>query len=404
MTSTDLRKADLAQLAAALEDQRTRAIDLVTPAKSITFDMADLRVEGAPPAITEAGVTDPNGVYRPTVVADEGIADRLGIPLRYLRRMRAEDPELYDANVNSWLLRDNGSCLLRLLRGDEATETRGVLRAVLSDRFRAIDNLDVLLATLQGMRDAGVELGPGDIHADLTDRRMYVRVVCPQVSVYAPDLLAGYRSPFDGRDVGNGWTPERVARAAQGEGKAHAAGSEPIIFAGFVITNSDVGNGAFTITPRLTVEICGNGLTVTADAMREVHLGAKLSDTGIVKWSQTTARKNLELITSQAADAVAAYLNRDYVTAKVTQMQQAAGVPVQDAPAVITAVSKKLGFTEEQQTNILNHFIAGGQLTAGGVMQAVTSAAQLVADGDIAHAMESASLPALELAAAAARR
>ena len=47
----------------------------------------------------------------------------------------------------------------------------------------------------------------------------------------------------------------------------------------------------------------------------------------------------------------------------------------------------------------LAHFIRGGQLTAGGVMQAVTSAAQ-DADPDTAYEMEAAALPALRLAAA----
>ena len=34
------------------------------------------------------------------------------------------------------------------------------------------------------------------------------------------------------------------------------------------------------------------------------------------------------------------------------------------------------------------HFIRGGQLTAGGVMQAVTSVAQTLDDADAAHEME----------------
>lgn len=182
MTTTNLRNADLAQLAAALENQRTRAIDIVMPAKQIRFDMADLLLEGVAPVIGDGGVTDANGIYKPTLVGDEGIAEKLNIPLRYLRRMRAEDPELYDRNANAWLSRDGAAYLLRLLRSDEATETRGVMRAMLSDRYRTIDNLDVLLATLQGIRDAGVPLGPGDIQADL---RMFV---------YHADLTAAERA------------------------------------------------------------------------------------------------------------------------------------------------------------------------------------------------------------------
>lgn len=381
-TPTDtLRNADLAQLAAALNDQRTRAVDLVIPARDIRFNGAALDLTGLDPVITDDGVTDPNGRYTPTMVGDEGIATKLDIPLRYLRRMRENDPGLYDANVNTWLSRSADSYLLRLLRGDDATETRGVLRAWLSDRYRTIDNFDVLLATLQGIRDSGMPIGEGDIQADLTDRRMYTRVSCPAVSAMAPELLHGYRSPFTG-ETGT---------------------DNPTVFAGFVITNSETGNGAFSIVPRLVVQVCSNGMTITKDATREIHLGSRL-DTGVVRWSPETLRRNLALVTSQTADAVATFLDRDYLVVKLAELEQAAGVPVKDAPAVITAVSKKLGFTEDQQTSILNHFIAGGQLTAGGVMQAITATAQTVDDGDTAHALEAAALPALELAAAASAR
>jgi hypothetical protein len=49
---------------------------------------------------------------------------------------------------------------------------------------------------------------------------------------------------------------------------------------------------------------------------------------------------------------------------------------------------------------ILAHFIRGGQLTAGGVMQAVTSVAQTLDDADAAHEMESQAVRALDIAAA----
>jgi hypothetical protein len=37
-------------------------------------------------------------------------------------------------------------------------------------------------------------------------------------------------------------------------------------------------------------------------------------------------------------------------------------------------IGARLRYTEVQQKEILDHFIAGGSLTAGGIMQAVTSA------------------------------
>ena len=48
----------------------------------------------------------------------------------------------------------------------------------------------------------------------------------------------------------------------------------------------------------------------------------------------------------------------------------------------------------------LTHFIRGGDVTAGGVLHAVTSVAQTLPDADAAHEMEGLGLRALEIAAA----
>jgi hypothetical protein len=146
------------------------------------------------------------------------------------------------------------------------------------------------------------------------------------------------------------------------------------VFAGFEFTNSEVDNGRFTITPRLTVRICGNGLTITADALSKVHVGARL-DEGVIKWSRDTEARARELVTAQSRDAVEHFLNPQYIQEKVADIEAKASRPVTDAPKTVELVSKALSFTPAQQTTILDHFIKGGQLTAGGILQAVTSAA-----------------------------
>jgi hypothetical protein len=51
-------------------------------------------------------------------------------------------------------------------------------------------------------------------------------------------------------------------------------------------------------------------------------------------------------------------------------------------------------------TGKLAHLIRGGEVTAGGVMHAVTSVAQTLDDADTAHEMESLAVRALDIAAA----
>lgn len=408
------RNATLPDLADVLKAQHGRKVDVVAPASKIRSEQGVWVVEGADAVIDADGVTPADGRYRPTDVADDGLSDKLGIPRGYLRRMRDERVDLYDANVNGWLHGSNpyivgpeGDPRNRpatppdprsfLLRGFKSDNGEGIARAFLSDRYRIVDNLDVLMAALSGVRDAGVDVEVDG--CDLTDRRMMVRVSCPQIRAYAPDLLAGYRSPFDGRYVAGAWTPERVADARAREGRDYAPGeAEPVVFAGFVISNSETGGGAFSITPRLTVEVCRNGLTVTADALREVHLGGRM-DEGVVRWSEETQRKSLDLVTAKARDAVATFLDVDYVRGKVAEISAQASAPVDKPEDTVRHVAKTLQFGEQAADAILGHFIAGGQITAGGVMQAVTSWAQTLDDAEQAADAEAGALDALALAA-----
>ncbi|MHA6781990.1 hypothetical protein ACVGOW_13510 [Pseudonocardia saturnea] len=53
----------------------------------------------------------------------------------------------------------------------------GIAHALLSDSYRVVNNLDVLMAVLEGIRTAGVEV---DItRCDVTERRMYLKVRAP---------------------------------------------------------------------------------------------------------------------------------------------------------------------------------------------------------------------------------
>ena len=297
----------------------------------------------------------------------------LGIPAGYLRRMREQQPALLDANINTWLSEaPQRRFLVRTLRGEDGGP--GIARAFLSDSYRIVDNLDVLLAALAGIKASGAATQV--VGCDLTERRMYILVQSADVAVHAPALLAGYRSPFTG-----------------------ASGADnPLVFAGFVISNSETGNGSFSITPRITVQVCSNGMTITRDALREIHLGSRL-DEGVIRWSAATQQTALDLVTRKATDAVTTFLDHAYINRTLSAIQDQAGVRIHDVPATIEHVSKELRFTESQAQTILDHFIDAGDRTAGGILHAVTSTAQTLPDADDAHTLERHALRAMTLAA-----
>jgi dsDNA-binding SOS-regulon protein len=372
--TTLARNANLATLVQVLREGQASRLDVVAPVGAIRAEGANLVLTGTDVQLTEEGVTTTDGIYRPTAICDDGLADKLGIPPGYLTRMRNLHPDLFDQNVNGWLQHPSNAdrkFLVRALRSDETG--LGVGRAFLSDAYKPIENLDVLMSVLEAVKAAGVRV---DIHsADLTDRRMYVKMLSPEVTALAPTLLARYRSPFNG----------------------NTGADNPVISAGFTVSNSEVGHGAFMIAPFLMVQVCSNGMQLNAAGIRAQHLGGKL-ELGPIQWSDETQQKNLELIAAKTRDAITAFLNPEWVQTQVNLIEAKAATKVADVNDTIEHISTKLRYNEAQQNDILAMFIAGGDVTTGGVMQAVTASAQNQGDADVAAAMEGDALRVLELA------
>jgi len=387
---TQLRNVNLATLTELLRSQHEVKVDEVVPASRLKYVNGRLHIVNGAYLIDESGVTEHDAVLNPTPIFEDGLAERLDIPIKYLRRLRSTgqivtltnadhgtdiDVALLDANVNGWLQsQGNKKYLVRSFRNDDPN-TVGLARSINSGRYGAIDHLDAITAALLGAKQAGVDPSSLQIVGDLSERRFRLRISAPEIAVHAPDVVERYR--YAGR-----------------------AGYEyPIVFAGVEIANSETGLGAFSTTPRIVFQVCDNGATVARDVVRSVHSGAVL-DEGIVTWSADTQRKALELITAKSRDAIAKFLDVDYVKHVLDEIREYVGVPVNDAVATIERVGKAHLFSEEEQASILDCFIQGGDLTAGGVFQAVTAAAQNVGDPDRAAEFEAVALDVLVTAAA----
>lgn len=151
------RNASVEDLVALLREQQARKVDVVAPASAIRAEGGLIVLDGTEPVLGPDGVTMTAGTYRPTDGCDGGIADKLGIPAAYLKRMRTSRPGLFDANVNGWLAGDDRSFFVRCLRGGDGQA--GVARAWLSDGYKPIDHLDTLMAVFDGIRAAGAGAG-----------------------------------------------------------------------------------------------------------------------------------------------------------------------------------------------------------------------------------------------------
>lgn len=231
----------------------------------------------------------------------------------------------------------------------------GIARALLSDSYKTIDNWDVCITILDIIRKyPGIQLQA----ADITDRKFYMRFIDPSIEHQAPGLLRNYKN-------GN-----------------------PGIVAGFVISNSEVGEGAFSIAPRALVLACTNGITRWDEKLRKVHLGSKM-DHGYINWSNMTKQKNLELIQSQTADAISQWLSTDYLqnlTAWLTDIKQ---IKIQYPIDCTKNICKELKFDDAITERVISHYFHDGDHSALGIAQAVTHASLSFENADMQYESES---------------
>jgi hypothetical protein len=164
--------------------------------------------------------------------------------------------------------------------------------------------------------------------------------------------------------------------------------------AGIVISNSETGGGAFTITPELVVQICTNGLTIKKDMIRKTHLGSKL-DEGLTKISDETRRLNLQLVASQVKDAMDTFLDAGYLNRVLRQLEAGSDETIDDVEKTITEITTRPAFTKADAKGLLAAFMDGGDRTRGGLVNAITAYSQSPEiDADRAYEMDADALVA----------
>jgi hypothetical protein len=377
LIATMRHERDRAKISERLVAIAEARVDIVAPQASVRVNAVanTARLFTTTPVITASGVHPAGKIeaaLNRTSFAD--FANRLGIPLQYLDRIiGAGHGDLASININTLTRRDDRKAFYRFLN----VEDEWLLRAVVSDTYRPIDNLDLLVAVAQGMSNADQSLDDAEVEVDWTMDRFRMRVAIPSVAVVAPDLFGDYRMPFTMDQ-----TRDMHAPPSPGE-------VPPVLWAGFEFSNSETGGGAVVVAPRAMVLRCRNGLTETRDVLRKIHAGERLEE-GMIAWSEETRRLSLELLTSEIADAVKTFADVDYLHRIVERMRRAKGVEVERPTESVQVLGTALGFTETQTRNVLDCFMRGGDSTVLGLGQAVTAAAQLAENTDTQADMEAA--------------
>lgn len=272
------------------------------------------------------------------------IGERVGIPVKYMRKMAEEAPQLLAVNVNHWFKETSERRMVRTL--DDR------VRAFLSDKYQRIDNFDVANTVLPVLREVpGLKI----LSTEVTEHRLYIKA---------------------------------STSAVTGEIKSRRVGD--IVEAGVMISNSEVGLGAVNVSPFAHFLACLNGMT-REGGKRWNHIGRRAAeqDNPYVLLSDEALKADDRAQLLMIRDTLKSALNQDIFNKWLGKIQGLTEQHIQgDVPKAIEVLSNDFGLTQGEQQFVLRHLIEGGDLSRYGVLNALTRTAEDVESYDRATDLE----------------
>ena len=285
---------------------------------------------------------DAEHTFNTTPIFQRQLGARLKINANYWDKMVAEAPDLLATNANYWLERSQERRMIRTLADDEGGI--GLARAVLSDRYKRIDNEQILQEVLPALGNIpGLQI----TDCELTEHRMYIKAITPRI---AGEIKVGDQ-----------------------------------VQAGVVISNGEIGNGSLSVSPLVFRLVCLNGMVIPDGKFSAIHVGRKAEEGSAYElYTDETRQADDKAILLKARDVANGIFNQDYFDKLLLPMREAASdfAQTKRPDKAVEVLSETYGFNEEEQVSVLTHLLQGGDMSRWGFANAVTRAAQDVPSYD----------------------
>ena len=349
----------LANLLQRVQAQSARKQDLIanTGALQVATAMAPDE-KNYTSVILEGSGGEPTQIFRANSVAFDQLSMKAGIDVRTARRFQAQYPDVLDKALNRIHEQEPRSAMLRCFE-DQASVypyggRNGVLRAVVSDKFKTFDHPDLLESVLPVLMESDAQWQV--VSADITDKRLYARF---------------------------------KSLAITGEGGAVG----DLMAQGVSISNSETGHGSVSIAQLVWTLICLNGMQ-TNNRNRTAHLTSSRADgdTWAMLTDESKRLDNLAL-SSKVRDVTSAYASREMFEAVLEQFRSARGDLVTNGMAAAQPAVEALGgvlkLSKAETSSVLDGLMQtiqqdgyrGEPLSRATLVNAVTAAAH-TADAD----------------------
>lgn len=247
----------------------------------------NLRAKQHDPVITFNGehglmMNMPDGQFSLHANAVGQLADRMGVPQRYLRTLAGG--EEWQVLLAAQILNEHSGWTQRsrVLVRTVGKQVRGVL----SDSYRRLNSVEILTAFVEEASNQGTVISD----AYMNDTKVWAETILPQ-PIVVPTKNNG--------DV--------------------------VIFAGARFSTSDYGDGAVDMRAFLLNGACLNGM-VRESVMRQMHLGAKLPDS--LALSQQTYELDTQTTVSAVRDLTRGLFLPENIKEKAYEIQGASEMEV----------------------------------------------------------------------------
>ena len=338
----------LTELATEIERRRDAKKDFIAPADKLS---ASVESEGESKQVVLN--LEGQDSFPLTPYAHGQMAGYLEIPKRYYDRMLTDAPDILTQSIDRWLQQDHGSDR-RMVRTLD-----GRVRAVLSDRYRAMENEDLAEAIFPVLSELGLMV----MSAEITDRRFYIKAVDERITRDIPT----------GHHMGDGTHTmfDTVSPAIS-------------------IGNCEIGAGTLYFNTAIWTRACTN-LADLGTSLKKYHSGtrAEVSDEVYALLTDDTRAQTDKALWMQARDITKGAFEEAQFMAATDKLVDATKDEMQDSPVeVVERARKKFTWTDGERDSVLTNLVKNGDLSRYGLHAAVTRSAEDFEDYDRASEFE----------------
>ena len=346
-------QGQLMALMEKVKEQDARSRDFIAPTNALQIET--LNRDGSPAddsdqanvsrIVVEREDGAPTHMYKANDVALSQIGQRAGIDSRTMQRLQQGYPSQFDSVINAIWQKEPKNTMVRTFMD---SDTGGIARAVLSDKFKTFDNTNLLQSAIPQLMESEAQWKV--VNADVTDKRLYLRL--------KSDVITG-----EGANKGD------------------------LMASGIGLSNSEVGAGSVQVYQMYWTLACLNGMQ-TENRHRQSHITSSQADGDTWKMLTSEAKdadnRALEL---KVRDLVAGYTSRDSFDEVIDQMKKAGEDVIEGSVNnAVDNLGKVINLTKKETSSVLDGLMAtigqegyaGNPVTRATMINAVTNVANSV--------------------------